>query len=198
VEAKKQSPLRELFFGIGTICQEQTRVKSETFSYDARGIANFLLDYADSKGVSISLLPLIKVIFYAHGWYLVQFGRPLVKQKFEAWEHGPVIRVLWEVMRGFGKQPIVAKRATARDLMTNKQEVVSIALPESVSSFLKDIFDAYGQLSAWRLSEMTHESDSPWDRLWNSASGSISLGMRIPDEEIRKWFNNQRFLATHQ
>ena len=61
-------------------------------NYDARAVANFLLDHADARGLSLTQLMLLKLLYFSHGWYLNRFKSPLVENEFEAWEHGPVIR----------------------------------------------------------------------------------------------------------
>ena len=61
-------------------------------------------------------------------------------------------------------------------------------------SFLQQIFDAYAHLHAFRLSNLTHEPGSPWDRLWNEVDGSTSPGMRITNESIREHFLRRHHL----
>lgn len=55
-------------------------------AYDGRAIANFVLDYCDQKGRSVTHLALQKLVYFCHVWSLVHFKQPLVKHKFEAWE----------------------------------------------------------------------------------------------------------------
>lgn len=62
--------------------------------YDARDIANFFLDAAERNQTTLSITSLLKIIYFAHGWHLAEFGLPLIGQPFEAWQHGPVVRVV--------------------------------------------------------------------------------------------------------
>jgi len=160
-------------------------------SYDARAIANFLLDYADQKEMKVTLLSVVKMIYYAHGWYLSKFNRPLVKQSFEAWENGPVVRVVWEAFRGSGSRPISA-RAKRLDVLTNSQAIVGDPVAPEEAAFLRNVFDAYAHVHALELSNMTHSQGSPWDEVWNAPNGSVTVGMQIPDDVIRKWFSSKR------
>jgi len=41
-------------------------------AYDARGIANYLLDYADSKRQSVTTMSLLKILYFAHAWHLAK------------------------------------------------------------------------------------------------------------------------------
>ena len=47
-----------------------------------------------------------KLVYLAHGWTLAVTGDPLVEDRFEAWDYGPVIRKLYDALRSFGSGPI--------------------------------------------------------------------------------------------
>ena len=50
--------------------------------YDARAIANFFLDRADERGLKlVSIMTLLKVLFFAHAWYLAKENKPLIAQQ---------------------------------------------------------------------------------------------------------------------
>ncbi|TAK87233.1 MAG: DUF4065 domain-containing protein [Betaproteobacteria bacterium] len=159
--------------------------------YDARAIANFLLDYADQKKTKVTLLLVLKMIYYAHGWHLSRHGEPLVRQPFEAWTHGPVVRAVWEAFRGNGKWPLTA-RAKRFDVLAHSYSVVNEPIKPEQAAFLENIFDAYAHVDAFDLSNATHVPGSPWDAVWNAPNGAINVGMKIPNDEIRKWFSGKR------
>src|SRR5438105_4743016 len=77
--------------------------------YDARAVTNFFLDRAQEQGAVVTVMTLLKVLFFAHAWYLVKFERPLLAQPFEAWKHGPVSRVVYDQYKGLGDKPITTK-----------------------------------------------------------------------------------------
>ena len=159
--------------------------------YDARAIANFLLDYADRKGVEVTLLSVLKIIYYAHGLHLSDKHQPLVRQTFEAWQYGPVVKVVWESFKGSGKEPL-NERAKRFDVITNSYSEVRDPIGPDASEFLRNVFDAYAHVDAFDLSNMTHVTGSPWDKVWNASDGAINVGMKIPNDEIRKWFSDKR------
>lgn len=160
-------------------------------TYDARAVANFLLDYADQKGIEVTLLLLQKMIFYAHGWYLSHKQQPLLQQPFEAWEYGPVVRAVWESFKGNGRAPLTS-RAKRFDVITNGFSEVRDPIGDQEATFLQHIFDAYAHVDAFDLSNATHVPGSPWDKVWNAPNGAINVGMKIPNDEIRKWFSGKR------
>ncbi len=159
--------------------------------YDARAVANFFLDYADEKGRTVTLLSILKMIFYAHGWHLSHRHEPLVVQPFEAWTHGPVVRAVWESFSGSGSAPIKT-RAKRLDVVAHVYSEARDGITSEQMEFLRHIFDAYAHIDAFDLSNMTHVKGSPWDKVWNAPDGEINIGMRIPNEEIRKWFSDQQ------
>lgn len=165
--------------------------------YDAREVANLLLDLADARQVKLTQMQLLKIIYFSHGWFLAAYRVPLVRQNFEAWDYGPVIRIIRDCFKTFGKSPITS-RAEKMDLLTGEFTAVQPNLQASHAAFLEQIFLAYYMRGAWELSDMTHERDSPWDRIWNSREPIGRLGLRISEEEIRRHFERLlRFEVIH-
>ena len=156
--------------------------------YDARAIANFLLDVADERKLACTQLLLYKLIYFAHGWYLSFFDKPLVRQDFEAWKRGPVVKVVRDEFRAFKKNPINI-RAQRLDIYTGKREIVEPILDDNDRRFILQVFNSYYHYGAWNLSEMTHEAGSPWDSLWNSPEPIGRLALRIKNREIKAHFD---------
>lgn len=163
--------------------------------HDAREIANFFLEYAEARGVPLTIMSILKLIYFAHGWHLARYERPLVKNRFEAWQYGPVVRSVYECFQGSGDKPI-RDRASRFDPLTASYTIAEYNLTENEETFLKQIFDAYGSIHAYRLSGLTHEPGSPWDQLWNSTDGSTNPGMKISDKSIREHFLRRHHLQS--
>jgi uncharacterized phage-associated protein len=167
------------------------RNEAPTMAYDARALANLLLDLADDLGLRLTHMAIHKIIFYAHGWYLAETNEPLVRQAFEAWDYGPVLKPVYEALRPSGKKP-VAIRATHFDPVSGNTRVVSANFASSDVSFVRNVLRAYGHLDALELSHLTHRSGSPWDQVWNAPGGKITLGMTISNDAIREDFLHHR------
>lgn len=165
--------------------------------YDARCIANFLLDLAEAESTFLTQLSLLKIIYFAHGWYLSANNQPLIRQDFEAWQRGPVVKVVRDAFKVFGSDRITA-RAEIRDLATGRSMVASPKIEPTDAGFLRAIFLSYRPIGAWQLSEMTHEPGSPWDKLWNSKEPIGRLGLRIRNHDIKAYFDTlpQRILLS--
>lgn len=158
-----------------------------TAPYDARQVSNYVLKLATDSGQKLTQMSLLKIIFYAHGWYLAVKDKPLFKQPVEAWEYGPVVKVVRDAFKEYGKRPIESF-AERIDLETGELTPVAINLSLEDSAFVRDIFSLYAEKSAFELSDMTHESGSPWDKVWNSKNAVGRLGLRIRNDEIRDYF----------
>jgi len=156
-------------------------------AHDARAIANFLLDHAESRGRKLTVMALLKIIYFAHGWHLAKFGKPLISNEFEAWQEGPVVRVVYTCFRESAGNPI-GDRARRFNAISRRYEQVRYNICKEQSQLLVNILDAYGHLHAFRLSELTHEPGSPWDQVWNAPERKITVGMRIENEAIRRHF----------
>ena len=157
--------------------------------YDAREVSNYVLKEGVKSEIPLTQMSLLKIIFYAHGWYLAVNDRPLFRQPVEAWEHGPVVKVVRDAFKEFGKRPIT-KLAERLDLATGEIVKVPAELAPNDEEFVSSIFLIYGEKGAFTLSDMTHEPDGPWDRVWNAKTAIGSLGLRIKNQDIREYFLN--------
>jgi len=151
--------------------------------YDAREIANYFLDLADNQGRQISNLALQKLVYFAHVSYLLKFLKPLTDDRFEAWEHGPVISDLYHQFKEFKDQPIKC-RASKIDFTTGERVTVTYGFQDKEIQILRDTYRTYGHLSPYQLSILSHEYDGPWYRVWHEKEGKRNLGLFIRDELI--------------
>jgi uncharacterized phage-associated protein len=159
--------------------------------HDARAIANFFLDRADAGGMNLSIMTLLKVLYFAHAWHLVKEGKPLIAQPFEACDHGPVNRVVYDQFKSFGKKHI-STRAVSLNPKDATFGPTHYSFDANTEKFLSNIFDYYSQFHAYRLSDLTHEKGGPWDVIWSAAATRAVPGMHIPDDLIASWFKQRR------
>lgn len=155
---------------------------------DARAIANALLDIADSRAMALSNMQVQKLVYLCHGWHHVACKAPLVCNDFEAWENGPVVRSLYDALRQYGNSKVEG-RALWYDALQNKWALASADLSQRSTDLIEKVFDRYGGMTAFSLSEMTHERGSPWYEIWYSVAGIGNFGMKIPDQLTREYFD---------
>ena len=125
-------------------------------TYDARQIANWFIQRAAQEGRPLSIMALLKLVYIAHGWNLEIQGKPLISNRIEAWQYGPVIP---DVYRAFRPQGVAVR-----------QPDPNYATPSDPTdtAFLEEIYGIYGRMSPFRLSELTHVEGGPWEtaRKW--------------------------------
>jgi uncharacterized phage-associated protein len=152
-------------------------------TYDARVIANHMLDYADGRGVALSNLPLNKITYFVHGIYYSTLSRPLIKNSFEAWEYGPVVRVIYDAFKCWGDRPIRSRARRFNPVENAYEEIADRVTPED-SLIVEGVFDMFSPMTAGQLIDLTHADGSPWAALWESDELVVRPGMVIRDDEI--------------
>lgn len=142
---------------------------------DKRGIsANEVADYFLAKrdedaGDLISNLKLQKLLYYAQGFCLALTSKPLFRERIEAWTHGPVVPAVYRRFKDY------------RDL--------GLPIPADIPQFdsdlqelLDEVYAVYGQFSAWKLRNMTHQ-EPPWR--------DTSAGETISEASLKAYFTTQ-------
>ena len=114
-------------------------------------VANYFLAQTDEEaGDLISNLKLQKLVYYAQGFHVAMFNmKPLFNEPLEAWTHGPVVVSLYHAYKSFGSGPIPRPKDFDPDVLTSE-----------IRELLDEVYKVYGQYSAWKLRNLTHEE--PW------------------------------------
>ena len=115
----------------------------------------------------ITNLKLQKLLYYAQGCTLALKSTPLFDDPIVAWQHGPVVESIYRKYKSYESNPI-----------TPEEFDVSV-IPAEISNILEDVYLNFGQFSAWKLRNMTHE-ETPW--LTTAKNGVISTA------KIKKYF----------
>lgn len=125
--------------------------------YSARSIAN---EFLKRNGGPMEQMKLQKLVYIANGWNLAINRSPLVSDRFEAWDGGPVVRTIWNHFKalGFNIAPYyLGDRGGKAD---------TADLSSSEVSVLDHVWSKYSQYSGFDLSEMTHQPGTPWSNTY--------------------------------
>jgi uncharacterized phage-associated protein len=156
--------------------------------YTPSHIANYFLKRAESQGIDITLLKLLKLVYIGYGWVLALTDRKLFDEDIQAWQHGPVIPSLYYEFKPFGRMPI-DKFATDLNLETLYSYIPEIDKDDKdVLLILARVWDIYHKFTASTLRNKTHEADTPWTETYK---GGIGANETISTDLIKAHFKKK-------
>ena len=106
----------------------------------------------------ISNLKLQKLLYYAQGAFLGMFNAPIFNEELVAWKHGPVVPIVYHKFKRFGDQGIDYK-SIVEEFKITENPLYWFSSQEN--ELLEDVYDNFGQYSAWGLRRKTH-NETPW------------------------------------
>lgn len=140
---------------------------------NAIDVAKFFLAQAnEDAGDLVSNLKLQKLVYYAQGFHLAVYGAPLFDEKIEAWTHGPVVPDVYHHYKHHGSGSIPVPTDFDQSVFSFEQ-----------LTLLNEVQQIYGQYSAWRLREMTHD-EAPWKDNYKPDT----MNLEIPQDGMREFF----------
>lgn len=150
-------------------------MKRHTASQVARWFLAYNREAEVAEGAEyISNLKLQKLLYYAQGCFLAVTDKPLFSDEIVAWQHGPVVECVYHEYKANGANGIHFTDDFDFSEFTDQE-----------NELLKEVYDTFGQYSAWKLRDMTH-SETPWKTTEQSKV--------ISKEKIKEYFK-QEYLA---
>jgi uncharacterized phage-associated protein len=173
---------------------EQIKLESG-MPYSAKAVANAFIDLAKkfpNQGNDLTPMKIQKLIYFAHGWHLSLAEKPLIDEQIQAWKFGPVVHSIYRAFRDFGNSP-VSSYATEVKVENGRllTEIPKIPEDSVAMKLVEKIWEVYGKYDGVQLSNATHQSDTPWSKVWER-EGKEKLYVGIPDSEIKEYFDTQR------
>ena len=140
-----------------------------------KNAAKYFLALADDEdaGELISNMKLQKLLYYAQGFYLAKYGKPLFDAKIEAWSLGPVVPEVYHEYKSYGS-----------DAIKLSEKLDFSVYDEDAREMLDEVYAVYGQFSAWKLSQMTHD-ELPWKKYHTKDDRTI------PAKVLKEYFVTQ-------
>lgn len=149
--------------------------------HDSRAIANIFVDKARAAKRRLTIMPLVKYVYLAHGWTLGYTGKPLICHQVQAWKFGPVIP---EVYRAFAPQFVIKDKARPYDPEFGEFPDYATKLTEEEADIVSKVYERYSRLGAFELSDLTHREGTPWDKCKDRRFGPI------PDNVIEAYYKH--------
>jgi uncharacterized phage-associated protein len=142
---------------------------------NAKDVADyFLAKTKNDDDEKITNLKLQKLLYYAQGFHLALFNEELYPENIEAWTHGPVCPEIYHEFKKYGSNIIPCDDCEKDfDKIFSKEQM----------ELLDEVYDVFGQFSAWKLRDMTHEEPT-WINNKDSAS-------EITKKEMEEYFKTR-------
>jgi len=144
--------------------------------HKALDIANWFIAKCAESGDFITHLKVQKLLYYAEAWTQTLIGKELFPEQIQAWAHGPVVPEVFQEFKKHGWNPLPAPE-------DQKIPVVSA----EAEDILVQVFDAYADLPAKTLEDMTHK-DAPWVKARGSLSPEERCEVIMQKSEICEFF----------
>ena len=138
-------------------------------------VANYFLKCQRLEtGDLMSNMKIQKLVYYAQGVYLALKGEALFYEPLMAWEFGPVCESLYQEYKKYGNGAI----PIPEDMNTYE------LFDKETRDILNMVYRHYGQYSAWKLSNLTHE-EFPWINAHRRG------GLEISHQDMKEFFITQ-------
>lgn len=140
----------------------------------ALDIANWIIQYrTEEMAAPVDAMSLEKLTYYAHAFRLALYREPLFPEEVRAWTYGPVIREVYDRYPGW------------RLIEAPTDDVPQLA--EETENFLIDVVQIFGGLTAFKLSEATHE-EKPWKQARQGYSRRERSDELIPNDVMQAYY----------
>lgn len=148
---------------------------------DAKTVANYMLYIMSDAFDDLTNMKINKLLYFAQGYHLRKYGKPLFDDTIEAWGHGPVVPAVYEAYKQYGDKPIEGYEANSIGNITPEAEEV-----------LYGVAREYGRYTASALRNMTHVVGSPWAQVYRGNHAHTE----IPVDTIQRYFNESEDLTV--
>ena len=150
----------------------------ETTMSPALDVACHLIRLAGSGAESDPLtnLRLQKLLYYVQGWALAALGRPIFRERIEAWTNGPVVVDVYHHFKEHGS-----------DLISPDRVAEPAGVGDEDRAFIRAVWEAYKAHSATALVTMTHE-EGPWRDARQGLKPDTLCDREISHDALLGWF----------
>ncbi|WP_304094730.1 Panacea domain-containing protein [Phascolarctobacterium succinatutens] len=118
--------------------------------YDALEIAKYIISKCFKEGVPVTNLRLQKLLYFIQVESYKVYGKQLFNNDIAAWQFGPVVPDVYYKYSVYAGMPIL--------LQYN-----NLNLCNKVTNIVDDVIEKNKNIPIWKLVEITHKPDGPWD-----------------------------------
>jgi uncharacterized phage-associated protein len=165
--------------------------------YDARGVANLVLDMAIDCDLDIGHVKLQKVLYFVHAIYIIETGKPLIRGYFEAWTYGPVHPDVYRTFKIAGPS-FIKFRAQSENIITGTKSLIESPTEPKVKMICMRVLSTLGQMNDFDLVKLSHAPGGPWAVAVESIKTGLAVGARIGNDVICERFARHRIALSDQ
>ncbi len=154
--------------------------------YPASLIADVFVRLGIQEGQPLTQMKVQKMVFFAQGYHLAKYGKPLVQENIKAWKFGPVIPRIYDDYVMYGSNNIVD---TGLSKYRDSSDQNILKLDEHAREAIEYTWEATKDVSAIALSNWTHQPGSPWSQYYDA----VNWGKTIKSESIQHYFKQFLF-----
>lgn len=148
-------------------------------AYNPTTVANYFIK--KHKADDMTPMKVIKLTYLSYCWYLALTKTRLLNEKAVAWDFGPVFPSLYHSIKQYGKTTIT------KEIPSHvKEEII-----EEDKKFLDKIWSMYGKYDGVYLSALTHQMETPWQKVYRRGYNS-----EISDEDILEHYGSKLKIAS--
>lgn len=155
----------------------------------ALAVANYFLSQSFDLKIPISPVRLISLVYYSKAWSLALRDSELFEERAEAWKYGPVIRVVYDEFKDFGRNAISRYGSEVVCHMTRMQ-TPKFPVSSEVKFFLDNVWKAYIHLTNAQIIQLEHQPNTPWSMSYKH--GTIVLISNCVIQEYYKKHYQQK------
>jgi len=138
--------------------------------YSAKEISKFIIKLANKRNILITPLKLQKLLYFAQGYNLVLYNKPLFKETIERWGHGPVVPEVYQQYKGHERNPL-------NETIENQH----FQIEKKIRQVLEITLNKKGCYTAEDLIDITHEHE-----IWKQKSKNAIM----TKAEIKQFFHS--------
>ena len=157
----------------------------------AHHIADYLLATAKlDYGMDLDRLQLNKLCYLVNGFTLRERDDPAFYNDVEAWKYGPVIPEVYKMYKAYADGPIThldmcRTSLDDHDKVSNRWKNLVQIIGDGVASIASGVLEAYGRYDGGALVDMTHRSETPWNKAYKPGRNNVIL-----TKDIRQFYKN--------
>lgn len=133
-----------------------------------------------------SQLELLKTIYLVYAEYLKKYDEKLFEEDFEAWDHGPVIRSIYDKSKKYKNKKIDKYQGDDElkmQILSRKRKIKNY---DKVLEIVDYTLNKYKDLNIWNKRDLTHIKGGAWDKTYKEGLGkNNNISFELIKEDIK-------------